>query len=291
MPSLAPPYPRLYHRRTSTVAQAVRPLRPGWLVTGWALLVGYVWAALLLALPALVLFWLGLIDHNAGPRRPPGLVVAPYYPGGAWAVVTDLAVGAVVIAVTGLAIHGSVLRRTGYAVPRRVVLAALAVTGWAPYLGFHALALSGGAAFVSTLVLLRWKAAPTAKSEPEPWPVKQLALLIAITAVLVLGYATFHPLRTTGLGVFSDSNGRNGMIMEVRNSGFASVKIVGVDTPATTEAFPLFRRRLVETVIRPHTKLTIFLRATCPPTVVHLRYRLLGRAWTEPLLLPMACSD
>ena len=127
----------------------------------------YVWAALLLALPAIALLWLGLVDHNSGPRRPPGVVVAPYYPGGAWAIVTDLAVGAVVIAVTALAVHGSVLRRTGYAIPRRTALAALAVTGWAPCLGFHVLAVSGGASFVSTLALLRWKAVPTTASEPE----------------------------------------------------------------------------------------------------------------------------
>lgn len=286
-----PPPTRFYDRRTSTIAQAVRPLRPGWLVTGWALLVAYMWAALLLALPAIALLWLGLIDHNAGPRRPPGLVVAPYYPGGAWAVVTDLAVGAVVITVTALAVHGSVLRRTGYMIPRRTALAALAVTGWAPYLGFHVLALSGGASFVSTLVLLRWKAAPAAMTEPQPWPAKQLALLIATAAVLVLSYAAFHPLRTTGLGVFSDSNGRSGMTIDVRNSGFVDVKIVGVDTPAGSGAFPFFRRPLAGTAIRPHTTLTVLLRTTCPPTVVHLRYSLLGRVWTEPLLLPLACSN
>ena len=269
----------------------MRPLRPGWLVTGWALLVAYVWAALLLALPAIALLWLGLVDHNSGPRRPPGVVVAPYYPGGAWAVATDLAVGAVVIAVTALAVHGSVLRRTGYAIPRRTALAALAVTGWAPYLGFHVLAVSGGASFVSTLALLRWKAVPATASEPEPWPVKQLVLLLATAAVLVLSYAAFHPLRTAGLGVFSDSNARTGMTVDVRNSGFADVKIVGVDTPAGTGAFPFFRQPLAGMVIRSHTTLTVFLRKNCPPTVVHLRYRLLGRDWTEPLLLPLACSE
>lgn len=269
----------------------MRPLRPGWLVTGWALLVGYIWAALLLALPAIALLWLGLVDHNSGPRRPPGLVVAPFYPGGAWAVVTDLAVGAVVIAVTALAIRGSVLRRTGYAIPRRTALAALAVTGWAPYLGFHVLALGGGASFVATLVVLRWKAGPDTASEPEPWPVKQLVLLLATATVLVLSYTAFHPLRTAGLGVFSDSNARTGMTVDVRNSGFADVKIVGADTPAGTGAFPFFRRPLAGTVIRPHTTLTVLLRTTCPPTVVHLRYSLLGRVWTEPLLLPQACSN
>ena len=167
----------------------------------------------------------------------------------------------------------------------------MAVTGWAPYLGFHVLAVSGGASFVSTLVLLRWKAVPTTASEPEPWPVKQLVALLATAAVLVLSYAAFHPLRAAGLGTFSDSNGRREMTIDIRNSGYAGVKIVGVDTPAGTGAFPFFRQPLAGTAIRPHATLTVLLRPTCPPTVVHIRYRLLGRVWTEPLLLPLACSD
>jgi len=48
-------------------------------------LVGTVWAACLLALPAVALIALRVIDYNVGLQKPPGHVVAPFLPGGLWA--------------------------------------------------------------------------------------------------------------------------------------------------------------------------------------------------------------
>ena len=77
------------------------PDRPGWIRTGWELFVGYLYAALLLLAPALLLDWLGVFAYNPALHRPQRIVNAPYYPGGIWAVVADLAVGAFVIVFAG----------------------------------------------------------------------------------------------------------------------------------------------------------------------------------------------
>lgn len=94
------------------VGHRAPPARPGWIRVGWELFLGYLFTAVVLLAPAALLGWLGVFSYNAGLRRPQRIVDAPFYPGGIWAVVADLAVGAVVVVFVGLMIHGSVLRRT-----------------------------------------------------------------------------------------------------------------------------------------------------------------------------------
>jgi hypothetical protein len=102
---------RLTIASTSTFADhRTAPDALGWIRTGWELFLGAFGAALLLLGPALLLVWLGVFQFNSGLQRPSRIVNAPYFPGRAWAVIADIAVGALIVVFAGLVIHGSVLR-------------------------------------------------------------------------------------------------------------------------------------------------------------------------------------
>jgi hypothetical protein len=278
-----------YDSGTSAIAVDPRPAHPGWPRTGWALLVGYFYAALLLAVPGVVLVLLGLIDRVES-RRPPGVVVAPFAPGGVWAVAADLAVGAVVVTVTAVVVQETLVRQTGHRMRREVLGGTIVVTGWAPYLGFHLLAVGCATAFVATLLVARFSSTPALAAEVDPIPVRLLVGTVAVAAVLVLSYSAFHPLREVSLGAFSGSIG-SGASIDIRNSGVADLTIVSISGPATTGVFPRISRPLAGTVIPARKKLTIYLRRrACEASEIHVRYRMLGREWTQPLLPPKSCN-
>jgi hypothetical protein len=269
---------------TDAVVFGQPPVRLGWLRTGWALLLAYFCSGLLLFLGVTPLWVLGLLDQR-GARVLPGLITGPYYPGGVWAIATDLSVAAVILAVTTLAIEWTLRWQVGYAVSRRLLFLTLAVTGWAPALGMHPLFASSGLAFVPVLVLVRRRAAPVAVTEPEHWPWKQLVTLLLLSVLLIGSYTTFHPLRTSGLG-----GGPSGASAVVRNNGLGTVTLIGIDTRAYV--WPaLLHRHISGLILRPHTSVMLNFRTQCPPTVVHLRYRLFGRIWSQPLPLPMSCPQ
>lgn len=266
---------------TDVVVFGPPPVRPGWLRTGWALLLAYFCSALLLLLGVTPLWELGLLDQR-GSRALPGLITSPYYPGGAWAIATDLSVAAVILAVTMLAIEWILRWQVGYMVSRPLLFLTLAVTGWAPALRMHPLFASSGLAFVEVLVLVRWRASPVAVTEPEQWPWRQLLALLLLSALLIGSYTTFHPLRTTSLG-----GGPGGADAVVRNNGLGTVTLIGIDTRWPT----LLHRQIAGVILRPHASVTLGFRTQCPPAVVHLRYRLFGRIWSQPLPLPISCPQ
>jgi len=103
--------------------------------------------------------------------------------------------------------------------------------------------------------------------------------------VLIGSYTTFHPLRTTGLG-----GGPGGASVVVRNNGLGTVTLVGIDTPAAVWPGDL-HRRVSGLTLSPHASVMLTFRTQCPPTVVHVRYRLFGRVWTQPIPLPMPCPQ
>lgn len=258
-------------------------MRPGWLRTGWALLLAYICSGLLLLLGAWPLGALGLLDQG-GPRALPGRLTGPYYPGGAWAIATDLSVAAVIVAVTTLAIDWALRGQTGFAVSRRLLFLTLALTGWAPALAIHLLPGSG-VAFATTLVVVRWKASPVAATARDRWPWKLLLVLLVASALLIGSYTTFHPLRTTGLG-----GGSTGAVAVIRNNGFGTVTLIGSDTPAAVWP-PVLHRHLAGVRLRRHASVMLVFPTQCPPRVVHVRYRLFGRIWSEPIPLPMSCPS
>ena len=213
----------------------------------------------------------------------PGHITGPYYPGGVWAIVTDLSIAAVILAVMTLSIDWMLRAQSGFAVSRRLLFLTLAVTGWAPALGTHLLLVSGGLAFLATLSIVRWKAELESATTPGVWPWKLSLALLLLTVLLIGSYTTFHPLRTTGLGGGSGSS-----VAVVSNNGFGTVTLLGIDTLASVWA-PTLHRHLAGLVLRRHASVTLAFPTQCPPPVVHLRYRLYGRTWSEPLTLPMPC--
>lgn len=248
------------------------------------MLLAYFCSGLLVFVAALPLWMLGLLDQR-GSRALPGHITGPYYPGGVWAVATDLAVAVVIVAVTTLAIDWTLRELVGFAISRRLLFLTLALTAWAPALGLHLLAAGGGIAFLATLVVVRWKAVPAPVAGPEPWPWKSFVALLVVSALLIGSYTTFHPLFTAGLG-----DGSGGAVADVRNNGPGTVTLLGSDFPASVREGPSFAHRgLAGLILPPHASVTLSFRTQCPPPVVHLRYRLFGHTWSEPLPLPTPC--
>ena len=260
--------------------------------TGWSVVAGYLWAGLILFPAALVPSLLGLIDSNAiGNGAPSGYITAPYYPGGVWAAATGLAAGAVVVAVTALAIKRSLFRRTGYEVRARTAFIVLTITGWAPFLGFHAIAWSGGASLVITTLVLRWESQPATGAGPAPIPWRGLMIAGACAAALLISYGLGHPLRENGWGsaVLPGNLTESRFTVDVRNRGVADLELVSLSVPAWAGR-PGYLRQLEHEVIPTGHTLTITLkRAGCSPKVVHVRYRMLGRTWSQPLVLGQDC--
>src|SRR5207253_2892229 len=116
---------------------------------------------------------------------------------------------------------------------RWTLVAVLALTGWAPALGFHLLPLSGGAAFLATLVLVRYAARPSRRAEPDRWPWKVIAGAVGIAAVVAGTYASFHPLGTegSGNGYFSQVD-EDGVAIQLHNNAFVDLTVLSMDAPA-----------------------------------------------------------
>jgi hypothetical protein len=243
--------------------------------------------------PAVLLSWFGGFNTDASLRRPRAIVNAPFYPGGAWAVVADLVVGAVVVVVAGLAIHASMLRRTGYELPRGFLIGTLGVTGWAPYLGFHLLPGAGGA-FLASLVVLRYAARPSERDQPERWPWRLIAAVTVVAVVVAGSYAVFHPLHVGGFGsgAAPGNAAKTGLLLQLDNSGFSDLTVLSIDAPAALLSPSMLSGHSLSPTRVPARK-SIWLEmpsSVCTRNAIHVRYRLVGRVLEQPILLPKSCT-
>ena len=283
---------------TSTVVQELRrPSRPGWIVTGWSVVVAALFTVIVFVPPAFALLLSGLVDDSGtGSRVPSGFVTWPYYPGGWWAVATDVAIAAVVIGVAAVATQRSLARRTGFHLSRVDAIVAVGLTGWWPLLGVHPLRVSAPLAFLVAVTIVRWRA--TTENVDERWPVVPL-LAVASVAVAAIGlYVLFHPIRLgAGVGAASFGTGPpDHEIIQLHNAGFADVTLLGLSVPAGVGT-PYGLRpavslgRIAGTKLRGRGFLWLTLkRAGCPPHVATLRYRLFGRTMSAPIVLRENCA-
>jgi hypothetical protein len=109
--------------------------------------------------------------------------------------------------------------------------------------------------------------------------------------VLVSSYAAFHPFREVSFGLFTSTRGTTHAIVELKNNGFADLTVFSTDVPATTGAFPSFRQPLEGAIIRGRNQLNVLISAeACTAGVIHIRYRMLGREWTQPMQVPDRCA-
>ena len=255
---------------------------------------------LVFALPVVVLMWVGILDESSGgDRAPRGVITAPYYPGGPWAIVTDLAVAVVVGAVAAVLAQRILARYTGFHLTRLSAAGIVVLTGWWPLFGVHPIRLSGPVAFVVAVAVARYAA--TEDHVEMSWPVVPLLTLAGIAASAIVLYVAFHPVRLAGGGgeisFGPEPTTTSHMIVELRNVGFASIEIQGLSVPAyvgipggphpAATATPLTSRRLGG----PQRLLVTLKRPGCPPNVVSLRYRVFGFGMSEPVVLRQRCQS
>ncbi len=241
------------------------PLRPGWWPVISSVFLGYVLAAFVLFALALAAVLLGLADWNGGVPSESALR-GPYAADGAWSVAANAAVAFTVVAVAAWAVTRVLVDRVHERVSLPLVLAALAVTGYAPYLALEGrLRLSGVVGLLVAAALIRWQAVgetpvalalATARAclvEKGLWRgiVLTGAAAWAAAAAVAAAYGLLHPL-SGGYAVdyapsnysYSRSGGEQVYVfrgppgteapytIDIRNAGFAGLTVLAVDVPA-----------------------------------------------------------
>jgi hypothetical protein len=257
-----------------------QPARPTYLRLLWAVLLGYVGAALTLGAAAIALEALGLL-----PR--PFLHPGPFAVSGPWSLDADVVVAAVIVVVAAWWIRGLVADATETQVSFGVVALAVAVTGFAPYLALRPVALTGLLAWPATTWLVRRYAVGRTPSLPRPsW---RLCVALGAAGLLVFGsYRVYHPLSSPGVGVGDGSSG-SFRVLELDNSGFADLTIVSVEGGSLGE--PWARRR-VPYDLRSRSSAEVFVVGpTCRARTVAVTYSVLGRTSTQQFpLSPQECN-
>lgn len=258
-------------------AQA-RPAQPGFLRLLWAVLLGYLGAALSLGILALALDAAGLLPR---PYLRPG----PFAVTGAWSLDADLVAALAVILVAAWWIRRMAADATHTPVSFAVVALVVAVTGFAPYLELRPVALTGLIALPLTTWLVRRYA--VGRTLPLPQPSWRVGAGLAVAGLLVFAsYRIYHPLNTYGAGV---GGGRGGSfrVLSLRNAGFADLTILSVGDGVLSDDIPLNRRVRLPHTVRARSSADVFVRGpVCRSRTVSVTYSVLGRTSTQQFAVP-----
>jgi hypothetical protein len=254
--------------------------RPSFLRVLWAVLLGYVGAALTLGAAAIALEALGLLPR---PWVRPG----PFAVTGAWSLDADLVAGAAVVLVAAWWIRGTVAAWTERPVSFGVVALVIAATGFAPYLALRPLALTGLLALLATTWLVRRYAIE--RTLPLPSPSWRVWVVLGVAGLLVFSsFRVYHPLTSPGIGAGSGSDG-NFRVLVLNNSGFADLTIVRVAGGAL--GGPWARLRLPHH-FRSRSSAEVYVAgSTCRARTVAVTYSVLGRTSTQAFTVsPQECN-
>jgi hypothetical protein len=252
---------------------------PGYFRVLWELIIGYIFAAIGLGLPALGLAALGVFDwHGAVDNWPVG---GPFVPVGLGAVSADVFCALVVVGVSMVIIAGSMQAAVGLPVSTLVTGAIVILTGVAPFLFLHLLPVTGPASPLLAAYLIR-KFAVNRSFTIRLRPARSL-LVIAIAVVVVgvavtTSYGVTHPLWPNTVSV-----GDERVSFSLRNAGFADVTIIRMSTDARIN-FGLREQRSVNGLVVPaRGSLRVTLLKRGCPYDLRVQYRLRGRTMTAPL--------
>ena len=162
------------------------PSRPWFVRVLWRVMLGYVVAAVWLAVLYLLLYRLGF---PPGPPVRPG----PFPLDGAWSLGADLVVAAMIVLVAAWWIRGLIAELVRAPVSFGVVALAVAVTGYAPFLAFRPAPLVVIITWpVTTWIVQRYAIGRTL---PFPKPSRRVWIALALAGVVVFGsYRVYHPL-------------------------------------------------------------------------------------------------
>lgn len=254
-----------------------QPARPTFWRLLWDVLLGYICASLTLGVLALGLAAIGLLPR---PFRQPG----PFAVSGAWSLDADLAAAAAIVLIAAWWIHRLVAGDTDLPVSFGVVAVVVAVTGFAPYLALRPVALSGLVALPLTTWLVGRYAVGT--ELPLPRPPRRVSAAAALVGLVVFAsYCVYHPLSSLGGGVGSGQGGTF-RVVDLHNSGFATLTIVKVEGGVLANDWPGSPARL-PFVLHGRSGTNVFVRgSTCARRSVTITFSVLGRTSTEGFSVP-----
>ena len=255
--------------------------RPAWTTTIWAVFRGYVIALVFLGIGLSLLSALGLGIVPRGAAEP-----GPWPVDGVWSVVANAYLYVGVVLFASFVLYISATTTLQRPISPLVVLGAVAVTGYAPYLHLRWLE--------SSLVALLLTAAAIRYLGVDRFHSLRLgrAGLAALLAVLAAGtiatvaYATAHPLVVDETGGGSVDGTEFYVSATMRNNGFADLRITAIE-PGTAMAggVPWDRERLVGRVLSARDEVRIsFPQDVCPLDAV-VRYELAGRLFEQRLVV------
>jgi hypothetical protein len=252
---------------------------PGYFRVLWELIVGYIFAAIGLGLPALGLVALGVFDwHGAVDNWPVG---GPFVPVGPWAISADVFCALVVVGVSMVIIAGSMQAAVGLPVSTLVTGAVVILTGVAPFLFLHLLPVTGPGSLLLAAYLIRRFAVSRSFSIPlrpaRPFLVVAIAVAV-VGAAATTSYGVMHPLWPNSVNV-----GDQRVSFILRNAGFADVTIIRLSADARIN-FGIREQQSVNGLVVPaRGSLWITLQKPGCPHDLRVQYRLRGRTMTAPL--------
>jgi hypothetical protein len=266
---------------------ALEPLprgRLGWLRTIVGLLIGELAAAMLISLPLFALARLGLRDPGAALYHS-GTATGPFPVNGPWSVAADLELALVVLWVVTTCVCEALRLLGGRDVSSPIVAATIAVTGFAPFFAVHVPRVPAEVGFVVAVVVVHYVAVGRGDRR-IPW--RPTVIALAVGLLLPVGYALAHPFRVSAVGTWTMGVGANQKpraLVALRNGGLTSATLSTVDAPVRAgNAFRPVPLRGLEVAARHDVRL-YFPGSRCAPRTIHLRYRMLGRSFAQPLHL------
>jgi hypothetical protein len=230
----------------------------------WRVLLGYVAASMTLGGLYLLLYTLGLFPR---PMARPG----PFPVEGAWSFDADLVVAAAIVLVAAWWIRGLVADVVRLPVSFGVVAAAVAVTGYAPFLALRPAALSGVIALPATTWMIRRYAVGT--TLPFRRPSWRVWIALAVVGAVVFGsYQVYHPLVAEGGG---------GGSVDLWNPGWADLTILRVDG-GWVGSDPWGRHDTLPHRVRGRSHVSVWAGdGHCRSGVVEVTFSVLGRTSTQ----------
>lgn len=232
-----------------------------------AVLAGY-------ALAAATLVPLGFALHRIGVLPDSFAHHGPFPVDGAWSLAADIAAATLIVLVASVWIRGAIANATLAPVSFDVVVVAVAVTGYAPFLALRPVPL-GFIALLATTWIVRRYAIGTALPLPRVrW---RVWAALAVVALAVLGsYGVYHPLAEDGFftGLDARVSGTYSLGVTLGNPGLADVTILRVDGGHVDGGSG--RLRLPYTLkARSQTELTVFHKGCAAPDV-EITYSVFG---------------
>jgi hypothetical protein len=226
-------------------------------------LFAYVFAAITFVFLYLGLYELGFAP---GPRLRPG----PFPLDGPWSVGADLVVAAMAVLVAGWWVWGFVANAVGAPVSFGLVVVAVAVTFYAPFLAFRPAPLVFLVTWpVTTLVIRHHAIVRTLRFPKTSW---RVWIALALAGVVLFGsYRVYHPL-------VGGDNGDGSV--DLSNKGWADLTITHVNGGEIGSGWPDRPKKLPYTVrSRSHTE--VWSTTPSCDSVVTVTFSVLGRTATE----------